>query len=320
MHTGLLPDGSEAAAITFPFSFWVSQVDADFKHLSCAYIPARRSGENVFKIPTTIEPLLIQEKTNIRINKAKEFLQHILNTDYKRYGAITDNDIELTSKIDNWFNTFLDTLRSIYDCKDLKLERNTKNLSFNIKLPGREPFALHEMSDGYTAFLNIIMELMMRLEESDGIVDYNKSAIVMIDEIETHLHVDMQKKVLPFLTKMFPNVQFIVATHSPFVMTSLENAVVFDLETKERLEKPSFYGYDTIVESFLDTSLYSDEIKKYFARYKELCLKERTPEENKEFVRAKAELEIRAIPSSTLYNAFHALEKERKAAKSGTSN
>ena len=118
---------------------------------------------------------------------------------------------------------------------------------------------------------------------------------------------------------MFPNVQFIVATHSPFVMTSLENAIVYDLEKHERLEKPSFYSYDTIVESFLDTSMYSNMMKKYFSRYKELCFKERTPDENIEFLQAKTELEIKSIPSTELYIAFQDLEKRRKAAKNDTS-
>ena len=158
----------------------------------------------------------------------------------------------------------------------------------------------------------------MRLENTDAIVDYEKSAIVMIDEIETHLHVELQKRVLPFLAQMFPNVQFIVATHSPFVMTSLKNAIVYDLEKNERLEKPSFYSYDTVVESFFDTSMYSNELKGYFARYKELCLKRRTTKENDEFLRVKAELEIRAIPSTELYIAFQELEKKRKANKNCT--
>jgi len=118
---------------------------------------------------------------------------------------------------------------------------------------------------------------------------------------------------------MFPNIQFIVATHSPFVMTSLENAVVYDLEKNERLENPSFYSCETMVESFLDTSTYSNELKRYFERYKELCFKQRTTEENEEFLRAKAEFEIRSIPSTELYIAFQELEKRRKAAVNGSS-
>ena len=74
---------------------------------------------------------------------------------------------------------------------------------------------------------------------TDYSCDYTLPGIAFIDELETHMHISMQKMVLGFLTKMFPNVQFIVTTHSPFVITSLENAVVFDLSKREYLDNPS---------------------------------------------------------------------------------
>jgi predicted ATP-binding protein involved in virulence len=116
---------------------------------------------------------------------------------------------------------------------------------------------------------------------------------------------------------MFPNVQFIVTTHSPFVITSLANAVVYDLEKHEQLENPSLYSFESVVESFLDTSVYSQTLRTYFERYKELCFKKRTPEETEEFLRAKAELELMSPASKELYLAFNALEKKRKAAMNG---
>jgi len=289
--------------------------DINFSELIFVYIPTVRSK---LDIPTAIGKVNIVDKTKIYHNVNNEFLKYILSLDYQLYGAKSDNNAALEASLNKWFDNFLKALRNIYDCQELQLQRDAKNLAFKIEMPGREPFSLHEMSAGYTAFLNIYMELLMRMESVDSEVDYDKTAIVMIDEIETHLHVELQKRVLPFLTQMFPNVQFIVATHSPFVMTSLENAIVYDLEKNERLEKPSFYSYDTVVESFLDTSMYSDELQRYFARYKKLCLKKRTSEENDEFLQAKAELEIRAIPSTELYIAFQEFEKKRKAAKNGT--
>jgi len=273
------------------------------------YVPARRSN---FELPKAIASVKIKDKTKIDKNKSIDFLKYILSLDYQLYGAKTDNNKKLEADLNRWFENFASALKEIYSCVDLKLKRDTKNLSFIIEIPGHEPFGLHEMADGYAAFLEIYMELLMRFEDSEAVVNYEQSAIVMIDELEAHLHVELQKRALPFLVKMFPNVQFIVATHSPFVMTSVENAVVYDLEKHEYLEKPSFYSYDTVVESFLDTSMYSNELKNYFARYKELCLKERTPEENEEFLRAKAELEMRSIPSTELYIAFQNLEKQRK--------
>ena len=288
-----------------------------FKDTMFVYIPTMR---NKIDVPAAIGTININDKNIIDSNVNKDFLKYILSLDYQLYGAQRDNNTALIANLTQWFDNLVNALRYIYDCQELQLHRDTKNLAFRIEMPSREPFALHEMSDGYRAFLNIYMELLMRMESDGGVVDYEKPAIVLIDEIETHLHVELQKRVLPFLVRLFPNVQFIVATHSPFVMTSLENAVVYDLEKNERLESPSFYSYDTIVESFLGTSMYSNELQRTFTRYKELCLKERTAEENDEFLRTKAELEIKAIPSTELYIAFQELEKARKAAKNGTPN
>ncbi len=46
----------------------------------------------------------------------------------------------------------------------------------------------------------------------------------------------MQKEILPILTKIFPNIQFIITTHSPFILSSLDNAVIYDLENKTLVE------------------------------------------------------------------------------------
>ena len=198
-----------------------------------AYIGAHR-GEH--SIPKAIEQLEMRGKTVITRNASKDFLRYILSLDYQLYGAKTDGNAELEANIKKWFDGFNEALREIYDSPDTKLQRDTKNLSFLVDVPGREPFPLQNMSDGYKAFLDIYMELLMRFENGDAIVEYDTPAIVLIDEIETHLHVELQKRILPFLTKMFPRVQFIVATHSPFVIISLPNAVVYDLEKKEQLD------------------------------------------------------------------------------------
>ena len=294
-----------------------SQNISNFSNFIFAYTSAWRSK---LVPPKSIEAFTVQDKTKIAQNASRNFLKYILILDYQRYGAKNNKNTALVAKFDKWFNNFLVALREIYGCSELNLLQDTKNLTFKIEMPGREPFGLHEMADGYTAFLDIFMELLMRFENAEAVVEYEQSAIVMIDEVETHLHIELQKRVLPFLTKMFPNVQFIVSTHSPFVMSSLENAVVYDLEKKEKLDKPSFYSYETIVESFLGTGTYSNELKSYFERYKELCWKQRTSEENEEFLRAKAELEIRSIPSTELYIAFQNLEKQRKVVKNDSSN
>ena len=79
---------------------------------------------------------------------------------------------------------------------------------------------------------------------------FDIEGIVLIDELETHLHIELQKKILPFLIEFFPNIQFIVTTHSPFVLNSIEDAVVYDLEKNIRLENLSNFSYEGIVEGY----------------------------------------------------------------------
>lgn len=81
--------------------------------------------------------------------------------------------------------------------------------------------------------------------------------IVLIDEIETHLYLELQKQILPLLASFFPNVQFIVSTHSPFVLSSLKNSVAFDLE--KAIADLTDYSYSTLVEGYFGVSLDSSE-------------------------------------------------------------
>jgi len=282
-----------------------------------AYTAARRKK---LSPPKSIEQFTIENSFHVTTKVSQDFLKYILKLRHQFLDAKDGNNKKLEATLKIWFDNFLKALREVYACQELELSYDAKSLTFKIVMPGREPFGLHQMADGYAAFLDIYMELLMRFENTDAIVEYEQPAVVMIDEIEAHLHVELQKRALPFLTKMFPNVQFIASTHSPFVMNSLGNAIVYDLEKKEKLDNPSFYSYETIVESFLGTGTYSNELKSYFERYKELCLKKRTSEENEEFLRAKAELEIRSIPSTELYIAFQNLEKKRKAVKNDSSH
>jgi predicted ATP-binding protein involved in virulence len=81
---------------------------------------------------------------------------------------------------------------------------------------------------------------------------------------------------------MFPSIQFIVTTHSPFVISSLENAVVFDLEKQERMEDLSAYSYSIFAENYFDVDKYSAPIKEKIARVEDLCKYARNQDEETE--------------------------------------
>lgn len=80
---------------------------------------------------------------------------------------------------------------------------------------------------------------------------FDMQGVVLIDEIETHLHLELQKRILKILLTIFPRIQFIVTTHSPFILSSLENATIYDLEKKLVVENGlANLPYEGIVEGY----------------------------------------------------------------------
>lgn len=91
------------------------------------------------------------------------------------------------------------------------------------------PLTVRQLSDGYRTMLALIMDLTRRMavanadaEWPEGQTVLHSPGIVLIDEVEQHLHPAWQQTVLPRLMDIFPNVQFIVTTHSPQVLTSIK--------------------------------------------------------------------------------------------------
>ena len=90
--------------------------------------------------------------------------------------------------------------------------------------PSRHHFSY--MSDGLQSMINIVAEIAHRCIELNGFLGQHAikmtPGIVMIDEIDLYLHPHWQKHVLQDLTNAFPMIQFIVSTHSPFIVQSLQ--------------------------------------------------------------------------------------------------
>ena len=75
--------------------------------------------------------------------------------------------------------------------------------------------SIFNMSSGELALLCLFGELVKQTDRLGKIVQ-DISGIVLVDEIDKHLHIRLQKEILPKLILMFPNLQFIVTSHSPF--------------------------------------------------------------------------------------------------------
>lgn len=119
---------------------------------------------------------------------------------------------------------------------------------------------------------------------------------MLIDEIETHLHLELQKNIMPFLTTIFPNIQFIVTSHSPFILNSIQNVVIYDLEKNLLVENGlDNVPYDGIVEGYFGADKLSDALKQKFEKYKTLVKKKCLSDEELNEI-AELELYLDDIP------------------------
>ena len=100
----------------------------------------------------------------------------------------------------------------------LVLDKNDENLSVN------------QLSDGEKSVIMLVCDIARRLAIANPIekngdfstILKNGNGVVLIDEIDLHLHPLWQKEILQALVKTFPSLQFIVTTHSPYVVTHLD--------------------------------------------------------------------------------------------------
>lgn len=223
-------------------------------------------------IPQGIKKVDLKKKYGLQEKASPSFIQYIVNLKADRSFARDDNEMKTVSEIDDWFNQFENRLKTLFDDDKLKLKFDRKAYNFDIQSGKGDPFSFNTLSDGYSAIISIVSELLLRMEAHNN-KSYNLEGIVIIDEIETHLHVELQKIVLPFLIDFFPKLQFIVTTHSPFVLSSISNVAICDLESQLVTSDLTSYSYDALIESYFKTDKYSEEVKSKVLEFENLIAK-----------------------------------------------
>lgn len=274
---------ADGVVLAFP-----SYLNLREKYLKGEYILAYYGDDREIKVQISknIEKVDLQEVYSLKDHPSQQLVKYLVNLKTTEAFAKTNGNEARAAEIHAWFDRFQNVLRSIYSDDTLELKFDIETFAFTICQAGHDPFDFTTLSMGYAAVFDIIGDLIMRMESKRR---YDLEGLVLIDEIETHLHVDLQKKIVPILTQLFPNIQFVLTTHSPFILNSTANAVVYDLE-KKLLVKDGLTDlpYEGVVEGYFDTDLLSAELRQKFTEYKEIVQKATLTDED--FARA-SELE-----------------------------
>jgi AAA15 family ATPase/GTPase len=202
--------------------------------------------------PAAAKAVSVEEENAKQQEASQKFAnnleQHLVNLKSRQALAITiDKDQALADHIEKWFVDFEKNLKILFEDPKAELKFDPDNFQFSICQPDKPPYTFQTLSAGYRAIFDIYAELIMRTEYFK-VMPKDLTGVVFIDEIDSHLHVSLQRLILPFFTESFPKIQFIVTSHSPFVLMSTPDTVVFDLAKNEPItEDLSYYTYSAVM-------------------------------------------------------------------------
>lgn len=187
------------------------------------------------------------------------------------------------------------------------------------------PVRLDEWADGYRLTFNWLMDFYAWAIRADRVNDAGEvTGILLIDEIDQHLHPSLQARVIPQLSQMMRRVQIIATTHSPLVALGCDprDLVVLktDGEVVVREQKvPDYSGYsaadmledDRLFESQIYSTETHDDLQEY-QRLVRLGPDKREPEDNKELTRLAKKLRAQPLPQKLDESVLRALEEVKK--------
>ncbi|MBW5969080.1 AAA family ATPase, partial [Klebsiella variicola] len=199
------------------------------------------------------------QKNNSKIDAGTYFERYIVtlwNYALVSKGVGKDDDSERVFKIIDSINK---DLKALFEDDSIRMDFDLDKLKIFLLQDNKQPFGLDQLSSGFSSILAIYTDLLIKAE-LDKINKHEMKGIVLIDEIDAHLHVTLQKKVFSFFASSFPNMQFIVSTHSPFVIQSVSDAIVFNLSTLDAMGDLSLYSYSSIIKGMLGEDVSSDKL------------------------------------------------------------
>lgn len=174
-----------------------------------------------------------------------------LSEDYENERFKTDPQFQ-----DHGLGAVREAVTSVFsEYTDLKVTR--RPLALTMK-KGDETFKINQLSDGEKCYVSLVCDIARRLAMANP--DPCKSpllgtGVILIDEIELHLHPKWQQSIVTKLVKTFPNCQFFITTHSPIVASDVSGKV-FAIKDGKIVEQQTFGKLSSnILSSVFDLSM-----------------------------------------------------------------
>lgn len=254
-----LPPGKPKTYVTPQRSIWAQDAGGWF---SCGYGPFRRVfGASAEAMRQMVAPAtehfvtMFQEAASLA--EVDQWLRHL---SHKKLEGKQQEQAQLELVLQILRDEFVPNRMTVdgVDSDGLWLsDRNGVRLSWS------------DMSDGYRTALALLLDILRHLfntygpehltdHDENGRIFIRRSGVVLIDEVDAHLHPEWQREIGFWLKRHFPNIQFLVTTHSPLVCQAADPNGLFVLPEPGSGDKPralSDKEYRTVIAAKSDTIL-----------------------------------------------------------------
>ncbi|MGE1174911.1 AAA family ATPase [Pseudomonas sp. BW7P1] len=123
-----------------------------------------------------------------------------------------------------------------------------------------------QLSQGEKSMMALVGDIARRLAMMNQSLDnpLHGDGIVLIDEVDLHLHPKWQRSLIRQLSETFPNCQFVLTTHSPLVISDAKDVLVYVLNNGELHEHNGLYGLDAnqVLLEVMDTDIRNSDVQK----------------------------------------------------------
>jgi len=240
----------------------------------------KRYGRNIIEgLHTNLDfPLFANHTTGRLWGQIYEKSKTEKKIEYEKTGSRLDgyyaclDPRSIDQKFLNWFKTYEDSIlkfnkdRALYDAFTgaiTSMVKDWNEIHFHWGLDdilGKNEegkwVQLRNLSDGYKGIISLTADIAYRAIKLNphlgerAVLD--TEGIVLIDELDMHLHPKWQRHIVEDLKRTFPRIQFIVTTHSPFIVQSLKKEEVISLDVEDINEDPFTKSIEEIAEQDMD--------------------------------------------------------------------
>ena len=155
---------------------------------------------------------------------------------------------ELSTKKNNSFDTIVSFINNTELLpNNVKIEKVNHEGVFFVDGTNKD-ISINELSDGYQSVFSLTLEILRQIsrrfklkeviKEKEYFSCITATGVILIDEVDVHLHPQWQAKIGEWFKRYFPNIQFIVSTHSPIICQSADPGSIWKIE-HSKTDKPS---------------------------------------------------------------------------------